>query len=50
MLGSIFDIIFSISLLRHDRSEIGRYEEGRVGSFRGFNFGMMIAFFHESGI
>ena len=51
IMGSIFEsIIFSINLLRDDKREIGRYEDGRLGSFLGFNLGMMMAFFQRWGM
>ena len=51
MRGRIFEsTIFSINLQRDDKREIGRYEEGRLGSFLGFNLGIMVAFFQSWGM
>ena len=41
---------FSKSLQSVDKREIGRYEDGRLGSFLGFSLGIIIAFFHIAGM
>ena len=41
---------FSKSLHSVDRREIGRYEDGRFGSFLGFSLGVIIAFFQIAGM